>query len=301
MSSSNTCIVIAGPTAVGKTSLAIELAQHYGTEIISADSRQCYRELNIGVAKPTQQELSTVPHHFINHLSITEEFSAADYETYSLKRISEIFLNNKVAVVCGGTGLYIKALTSGLDKIPEVSSDIRIAIREKARKEGMQWAQEILAKEDVPFAASESFYNTNRVLRALEVFQTTGKPISYFQNANSTKRGFNIIQICLDLPREVLYERINSRVDKMMQVGLLDEVKSLLPFRNLNALNTVGYKEIFSYLDKEITMDKAVDLIKQHTRQYAKRQKTWFTKQDNMLFCEPDLSKLLSIIENKLS
>jgi tRNA dimethylallyltransferase len=299
MFSNKTCIVIAGPTAVGKTSLAISLAKHFSTEIISADSRQCFKELNIGVAKPSKEELLSVPHHFINHLSITEEFSVADYEVYSLNKLKELFNSKDVVIVCGGTGLYLKALTTGLDKIPAVPDSIRLVIRNRAKLEGIEWAQQILAKEDPVFAATESYHNTNRVLRALEVFDATGKPISHFQNSITTKRDFDIVQICLDLPREQLYERINKRVDVMIKDGLVEEANSLLKYRNLNALNTVGYKELFSYLDKEISLETAVGLIKQHTRQYAKRQKTWFSKVDDMQFLKPGLPEILSFLLTK--
>ena len=299
MFSKKTCIVIAGPTAVGKTSLATELAKHFSTEIISADSRQCYKELNIGVAKPSPKELTAVPHHFIDYLSVTQEFSAADYETYALKKLDELFLSKDVVIVCGGTGLYLKALTTGLDTIPQVPENIRIIIRNKAEQEGILWAQEILAKKDPVFAATESFYNTNRVLRALEVFEATGTPISDFQKSSVAPRAFDMIQICLDLPREQLHERINSRVDEMMENGLVEEATLLLPYRNLNALNTVGYKELFSYLDKETSLETAIDLIKQHTRQYAKRQKTWFSKVDDMHLSKPDLSEIISFLKTR--
>lgn len=247
------------------------------------------------------QELETVSHYFVNHLSVTEEFSVADYEQFCLQKLEELFIDNDIVVVCGGTGLYLRALVQGLDAIPAVPAEIRNRIRLRAEVEGIQWAQEILRKVDVDFCATESFYNTNRVLRALEVFETTGKTISSYQQKNLKIRDFKCIQICLDIPREQLYYRINERVDAMMVDGLLEEVKGLIPFKNLNALNTVGYKELFSHLEDEISLDTAVELIKQHTRQYAKRQKTWFTKEENMLFCTPSLSEVIQIIESKLA
>ncbi len=243
-------------------------------------------------------ELATVSHHFIDQLSITDDFSAADYERYALNKLELLYKDHDVVIICGGTGLYLKALTEGLDEVPTVPQEIRNTIREKAAKEGIGFAQEILKETDPSFAATESFHNTNRVLRALEVYASSGKTISSFQKQGSEKRPFNIIQICLELPKEELHERIECRVDQMMAAGLLEEAKTLVPFRKYNALNTVGYKEIFSHLDGEMSLDTSIALIKQHTRQYAKRQKTWFRKIDDMLFSAPDLSKVLSIIDD---
>lgn len=232
---------------------------------------------------------------------MTEEFSVADYERFCLQKLEELFVEKDIVVVCGGTGLYLRALVQGLDAIPAVPAEIRNRIRTRAETEGIEWAQEILAKSDPDFCVTESFYNTNRVLRALEVLEATGKTITSFQQKNIKQRDFDIIQICLDMPREQLYNRINVRVDTMMEDGLLEEVISLTSFKKLNALNTVGYKELFSYLDGEISLENAVELIKQHTRQYAKRQKTWFTKEENMLFCTPSLLEIIELIESKLA
>ena len=218
-----------------------------------------------------------------------------------MQKLEELFLEKNIVVVSGGTGLYLRALVQGLDAIPAVPVEIRQRIRLRAETEGIQWAQDILGKSDPEFCATESFYNTNRVLRALEVFEATGQTITSFQKNNVKQRDFDIIQICLDMPREQLYNRINARVDAMMEDGLLEEVKSLTPFKDLNALNTVGYKELFSYLNGEISLETAVELIKQHTRQYAKRQKTWFTREEHMLFCIPSLSEVIKLIDSKLA
>ncbi|MFN8248352.1 MAG: tRNA (adenosine(37)-N6)-dimethylallyltransferase MiaA [Ferruginibacter sp.] len=294
-----TCIVIAGPTAAGKTAIAVQLAQHFNTQIISADSRQCYRELNIGVAKPSVEELAQVHHYFINSHGIHENVSAADFEHYALDAAGKIFRNNDIAVMVGGTGLYIKAFAEGLDKIPATDEKIRDLIIHSYREKGIAWLQDQLKAEDPAFAAAGEMQNPQRMMRALEVKRSTGRSISSFQLKQNPKRDFNIIQVGLELPRELLYERINSRVDKMIEAGLIDEVKSLLPFKELNALQTVGYKEIFSYFEGTSTKAGAIEQIKQNTRHYAKRQMTWFRKDEAVEWVAPVFEEVLENVERR--
>ncbi|MEO6407056.1 MAG: tRNA (adenosine(37)-N6)-dimethylallyltransferase MiaA [Ferruginibacter sp.] len=273
-----TCIIICGPTASGKTTAAIELAQKFNTEIISADSRQCFKELNIGVAKPSTIELQTVPHHFINSHSIYQPVSAADFEKYAIDKASDIFKQHDVVVMAGGTGLYINAFVHGMDLIPPVDPIIREEIAREFDQHGIEWLQSQLQKHDPLFAVKGEMQNPQRMMRALEVVRSSGKSILAFQKKNSKKRDFNIIQFGIEIERQVLYERINSRVDKMMIEGLLKEATDLYPCRYLNALQTVGYKEIFEFIDGKHDLGGAIELIKQHSRQYAKRQLTWFKK-----------------------
>ena len=273
-----TCIIITGPTAVGKTAIAIQLAEEYKTSIISADSRQCYKEVNIGVAKPTPEQLQQVPHYFINTHSITEEVSAAGFEHYAINTIKSIFKENDIAIVAGGTGLYIKAFCEGLDSIPPVDAAIRGEIISKYEEYGIVWLQTHLKESDPLFFTVGEMENPQRMMRALEVKLSTGISIREYQQGKKTIRDFTIIKIGLELPKEILLQQIDQRVDEMMETGLLDEVKSLRAYRTLNALQTVGYNELFNYIDGAVTLEQAVSLIKQHTRQYAKRQITWFKK-----------------------
>jgi tRNA dimethylallyltransferase len=284
-----TCIIIAGPTAVGKTTFAIQLAQQLRTKIISADSRQCFKELNIGVAKPSAAELQTVPHHFINSHSIIEEVNAALFEQYALQKVNEIFTQHDTVVMVGGTGLYIKAFCEGIDALP----DIDLAVREKIitgyHQHGLQWLQKEIEKNDPVYFAKGEIKNPQRLMRALEVKLSSGESITYFQTKQKKQRDFKIIKIGLELPREQLIKNINQRVDAMMEEGLLDEVKELHQYKNLNALQTVGYKEIFDYLDSASTLENAEEQIKINTRQYAKRQMTWFKKDLEFKWVNPHL------------
>lgn len=281
-------IVIAGPTACGKTALAINVANHYNTAILSADSRQCYKELNIGVARPSVQELAAAPHYFIASHSVHEPVNAALYEAYALNTLQHLFKKHNVVVVTGGTGLYIKALLEGLDDIPETDENIRKEIAAQYQTLGMSWLQQQLMLEDALFAAQGEMQNPQRMMRALEIVRHTGQSIINFRNKHKKEREFTAIQIALTLPREILYERINKRVDAMIERGLESEAKSLLPYKNLNALQTVGYKEFFDYFDGKQTLDRTIELIKQNTRHYAKRQITWFKKQQEMLWLPAD-------------
>jgi len=282
-----TCIVIAGPTAVGKTSLAIAIAQHFDTSILSADSRQCFKELSIGVAKPSPEELQQVKHYFINSHSITDDVNAAVFEQYALNAARDIFAHRDIAVMAGGTGLYIKAFCEGLDDIPAIDSATRADIQRRYREGGLAWLQEAVGAEDPAWYASGEIQNPQRLMRALEVKRATGQSIRSFQEGKTAPRDFTIIKIGLDLPREQLYAHINHRVDVMMQQGLLEEVKSLLPYRQLNALQTVGYKELFDYLDGAISLDEAIDTLKKNTRHYAKRQLTWFRRDTGITWFSP--------------
>ena len=282
-----TCIIIAGPTASGKTDIAISVAEHYNTEIISADSRQCFKELNIGVAKPSNEQLETVPHHFINSHSITENISAADFEKYALQAVEKIFEHNDIAVMCGGTGLYIKAFCEGLDDIPEADAEIKNTISENYNASGISWLQNCIQKEDPFFWEKGETQNPHRLMRALEVMRSTGKSVLAYHQQIKKERYFDILKFGLNVPREILYDRINTRIDKMRQAGLTDEVRLLVPYKNLNALQTVGYSELFQYFKNEISEEKAFELIKQNTRHYAKRQMTWFKKDGDMQWLEP--------------
>ena len=273
-----TCIIISGPTAVGKTSYGIDLALKYNTQIISADSRQCFKELNIGVAKPSDKQLKKVHHYFINSHSIHDEVNARMFEEFALKSVNEIFEKNDVAIMVGGTGLYIKAFMEGLDEIPQIDESIRKKINQDYLEKGFEWLHNDLKKNDPVFFARGEMQNPQRMLRALEVKLSTGKSILNFHSQKKQKRNFDIKTVLLELPREQLYHNINTRVDQMMASGLLKEAENLYPNKHMNALQTVGYKELFDYLDGKISLEKAVEEIKKNTRHYAKRQMTWFKK-----------------------
>lgn len=286
-----TVIIICGPTSVGKTAVAIQIAKHYNTEIISADSRQCFKELNIGVARPTVEELQEVKHHFIASHRIKEEVTAATFEQYALEKSNELFKTHDVVVMVGGTGLYIKAFCEGLDKIPETKSEIRSQIMKDYTEKGLGWLQGEIERKDPEYFAAGEIQNPQRMMRALEVVESTGQSILNFRKGEKTVRDFNIIKIGLELPKEELQRNINNRVDKMMTNGLLNEVKQLIPYKDLNALQTVGYAELFDYLDGEMELDDAVERIKINTRQYAKRQMTWFRKDAEIKWVSSDAFK----------
>ncbi|MEO6637599.1 MAG: tRNA (adenosine(37)-N6)-dimethylallyltransferase MiaA [Ginsengibacter sp.] len=273
-----TCFIVCGATAVGKTSYAIDLAKQYNTQIISADSRQCFKELNIGVAKPSTAQLHSIHHYFINSHSIHEEVNVKVFEVYALDAVTKIFQNNDYAVMAGGTGLYIKAFCEGLDNLPEVGDVLRRKIAEEYRQKGLQWLREEIREKDAAYFSSGEIANPQRLMRALEVKLSTGNSILDFQSGKKAVRDFEIQFIKLELPRSDLYERINNRVDEMMEQGLSKEAEALYPFRHLNALQTVGYKELFEYMDDQISLDEAIEKIKKNTRQFAKRQITWFKK-----------------------
>ena len=288
MATKKTVIIIAGPTAVGKTDIAIKVAKYFRTEIISADSRQCFKEMNIGVARPSPEELSQVKHHFIASHSVHEKVNAVTFEQYAIKKSNELFEKNDVLILTGGTGLYIKAFCEGMDEIPEVPEVVRNEIVEQYKQHGLPWLQEQLQHLDPKFFEAGEIKNPHRLMRALEVFKATGKSILDFRKGKKVEREFNVIKIALQLPKEDLHRNIETRVDKMMQMGLSEEVRSLIPYQHLNALQTVGYKELFDYFNGEIDLQGAVELIKRNTKQYAKRQVAWFNKDDTYQWIEPD-------------
>ena len=263
---------------MGKTAAAIALARRLGTAIVSADSRQCYEGMTIGTAKPDAGELAAVPHYFINCFPPTTSLSAADYEKLALGYLQDIFTTHDTAVVCGGTGLYIKALCEGLDEMPDTNPDINAQIETTYKEQGIIWLQQAIAAEDPEFYKTGEIHNPARMLRALAFVRTTGTSITQYRTRQPKVRPFSIVKVALDLPREVLYTRINKRVDIMLSQGLVAEVQALIPYRHLKNLQTVGYAEIFDYLDGNCTVQDATEKIKQHSRNYAKRQITWFKK-----------------------
>jgi tRNA dimethylallyltransferase len=296
-------IVVAGPTAVGKTVAAIELAEHFNTVVVSADSRQFFREMAIGTAKPNAAELATVKHYFIDSHSIAEPFSVGDFEKQGLALLDELFKTHDHVILAGGSGLYIKAICEGFDDLPIAHPSIREKLNQELEEKGIESLQQKLRFADPVYYEEVDLGNPQRIIRALEVFESSGKPISSYRQATVNKRPFDIIKLALNLPREVLYNRINERVNVMVQQGLLAEVNALLPYRHLNALNTVGYTELFDYFDGKTSLDKAIEMIKQNTRRFAKRQLTWFRK-DGLFHWfqanDPDLlDQMISTIEKQ--
>ncbi len=278
MSLDKTVYIIIGPTAVGKTAFAISLAQALHTEIISADARQCYGEMNIGVARPSTSELAALPHHFIASHSINDTINASVFERYALDKVEVLFKTKDAVVMVGGTGLYIKAFCEGLDMIPVIDPNIRAEIIQQYEKLGLRWLQKELSVKDPIYWEKGEQQNPQRLMRALEVKLGTGESIVHFQQKNKITRPFNIVKIGLEMPREMLYDRINQRVMNMVEEGLEQEVKSLLPHLHLNALQTVGYSEWQPFFDGKVEKSRVIELIQQNTRHYAKRQMTWFKK-----------------------
>jgi tRNA dimethylallyltransferase len=300
----NTVVVVCGPTAVGKTAFAIKLAQQLNTQIISADSRQCYKELNIGVAKPSAEELNSVYHYFINSHSIYEEVNAGVFEKYALGAAEKIFAQNKVAVMVGGTGLYIKAFSEGIDEIPKTPAEIRDELNNKYRNYGLDWLQSEVQKKDLAFWKVAEQQNPHRLIRALEVLQTSGKSITAFRSGERVLRPFNILKIGLELPRATLNNRVNFRVNEMVNNGLIAEVQSMVLQQHLKALQTVGYRELFDYLDGAVSKEQAVDKIKINTRQYAKRQMTWFKKDTSVKWFQAetvDVNDVVGLLDQDLN
>lgn len=271
-------IVVTGPTAVGKTALTIELAKQFNTVILSADSRQFFKEMTIGTAKPTEQELSAIPHYFINNLSITENYSVGDFERDALVLLDKLFETYDIVLMTGGSGLYIKAVCEGLDVIPTVAGNIREQLNEELSTKGLTFLQAELQASDPEYFKLVDKQNPQRVIRALEICRGTPHNFSYFRKKTRGNRNFTTVLLVLNRERNILYERINKRVDQMLTEGLLEEAKALLPLKEMNALQTVGYQELFAYLAGETTLERAVELIKRNTRRYAKRQLTWFRR-----------------------
>ncbi|UZH55298.1 tRNA (adenosine(37)-N6)-dimethylallyltransferase MiaA [Salinimicrobium tongyeongense] len=296
-------IAVVGPTAIGKTALAIELARHFNTEIISADSRQFYREMQIGTAVPSKAELKAAKHHFIQHIPVENDYSVGDFERDALQRLQELFLKQDVVVMVGGSGLYIDAVVKGLDNFPEVDRKIRPSLKEELENKGLEHLQQELKTLDPEYYSEVDLQNPHRVIRALEICRGTGKPYSSFRKKSSKNRFFDTLYVGISAEREVIYKRINRRVDMMMQEGLLEEVKALFPKRELNALNTVGYKELFRYLEHEWDLETAVSEIKKNTRRFAKRQLTWFRKNDeiNWFDAETPPAEVISTLQKKIT
>ena len=273
-----TLIVIAGPTAIGKTSLTIRLARNYNSEIISADSRQIFKEMKIGTAVPEPEELKAVPHHFIQNVSIHDDYNASTYEHQALAKLKELFKVHDLVFMTGGSGMYIEAVCSGIDKMPDIEPQIREKATALLKNNGIEALQEILKKADPEYYSETDINNPARLVRGVEMYWQTGKPFSFFRKKQTRPRDFNIIRISLDTDRDLLHQRINQRVDQMVAKGLIDEVKNLEQWQNLVPLKTVGYQEIFQYLNGAISLDEATELIKRNTRRYARKQLSWFRR-----------------------
>lgn len=296
-------ISIVGPTGIGKTSLSIALAQHFNTEIISADSRQFYKEMQIGTAAPTPEELKAAPHHFIHHKSVMQAYNVGDFEKDALTLLNQLFVNHNVVIMVGGSGLYVDAVTKGLDDFPQIDPTVRETLNDELTNKGLEHLQNQLKTLD-PIAFNQiAMDNPHRVIRALEICIGSGQPYSSFLNKPKPKRPFKTISIGLDADRPIIYERINTRVDQMMALGLLDEVKTLQHLQHQNALNTVGYSELFKFLNGEWTLDFAVSEIKKNSRRYAKRQLTWFKKNEDILWFDykTPLENITASIAKKLA
>lgn len=298
----NYLISILGPTAIGKTTLSIKLAKHFNTEIISADSRQFYKEMKIGTAVPSSEELLQIKHHFIHHNSIEDNYNVGAFEKDAIRCLDSLFITHNIVVMVGGSGLYTDAVTKGFDYFPEIDASVRERLNIILKTEGLHSLQNQLKELDIDSYNKIAIDNPHRVIRTLEICIGTGKPYSSFLNKEKPKRNFNVITIGLTADREIIYSRINKRVDKMMHKGLLNEVKKLKTKQHLNALKTVGYKELFKHLNGEWTLDVAVSEIKKNTRRFAKRQLTWFKKNKSILWFDYniDFNKIIDEIQNKL-
>lgn len=295
-----TLLIIAGPTAVGKTALCVRLAKWLNTDIVSADSRQFYREFSIGTAKPTTDEMQSVRHHFIDSHSISEYYSAGDFERDCLQLLEELFKTKEVVILTGGSGMFIKAITDGLDDMPEAPLALREHLEERAEKEGLAILAAELQQLDPVYYQEVDKHNHQRIVRALEVCLSTGKPFSSFRKSEKVQRSFRMLKICLNRPREELYSRIDTRMDAMLSLGLVAEAQSLTAYRSHNALQTVGYKEVFEYLDGTYDYTEMVRLLKRNSRRYAKRQLTWFRNQDEFVWFEADdEAKLLEYLDSQ--
>jgi tRNA dimethylallyltransferase len=299
-SSKKTLITIVGPTAIGKTSLSILIASHFKTEIISCDSRQFYKEMTLGTAVPEKEELAAVPHHFIQNRSVFEDYNVGAFERDALNVLDRLFKKHNTIVMVGGSGLYVKAVLEGLDDFPKIDPSIRLELKQVLKTEGIIPLQNQLKKLDITTYNTIDKDNPQRVIRALEICIGTNLPYSSYTRNSKKKRKFNSIIIGLSGEREKIYERINRRVDQMLENGLIDEAQKLYPNKELNALQTVGYKELFSFFEEKITKDEAIQEIKKNTRRFAKRQLTWFKKDSNIYWFdfETDTSKLLKKIED---
>lgn len=297
-----TLISIVGPTAIGKTKLAIAIAQKYQTVILSADSRQFFKEMSIGTAVPSKTELAAVTHYFIQHKSIFETYSVGDFETEAMLLIEKLFKKYDVLVLVGGSGLYVKALIDGLDYFPEIAPEIRVHLNKSLEKNGIETLQKELELKDPNYYKRVDTQNPHRLIRALEICRGTGQPYSSFLQKNKAKRFFKVISLGIEADRKIIYDRINQRVDLMVQEGLIDEARELLPYKHLNALQTVGYKELFAHFEGECTLEFAISEIKKNTRRFAKRQLTWFRKKEDIIWLNylTSLPQIIQSIEKQL-
>ena len=296
-------ITVTGPTGVGKTATTIQLAKHFSADLFSADSRQLYKEMSIGTAKPTAQELSEATHHFIDHVSVTEHYNAGMYEREFNAKISDYFTRKNIAILTGGTGMYIRAAIEGLDQFPDIPKEIRNKYEDIFKQGGLKTLQKLIVDLDPEYAAVVDINNARRLTRALEVIETSKQTFTSFLNQKKKRKSaYSTLKICLIRDRSELYDRINRRVDQMMDQGQLEEVKRLLPYKNLKSMQTVGYSELFRHLDGELTLDDAVELVKRNSRRYAKRQMTWFRNQGQwkMIHAE-DYDELLRYITQEVS
>ncbi|MGG6231268.1 tRNA (adenosine(37)-N6)-dimethylallyltransferase MiaA [Tenacibaculum sp. SDUM215027] len=302
MSQENTLITIVGATAIGKTVLSIKLAQHFECDIISCDSRQFYKEMTIGTAVPSPQELASAPHHFIQNRSVFEDYSVGQFEKDTLAKLEELFTKNPIQIMVGGSGLYVDAVLKGLDYFPDVDPQIRIDLTTELENKGIEYLQKRLKELDVEAYNTIAIDNPHRLIRALEICIGTKKTYSSFKNKPKAPRNFKSIKIGLTADREIMYDRINRRVDIMIEKGLIEEAKKLHPHKNLNALQTVGYRELFEYFEDSFTKDFAVEEIKKNSRRFAKRQGTWFRKDTNILWFDfqEDIQDIIKTIESKL-
>lgn len=297
-----TLIVVTGPTGVGKTSVGIQIAQHFNTEIVSSDSRQIFKELNIGTAVPEPEELTAVKHHFIQTHSITESYNASRYETEAMAILENLFETKDIVVMVGGSMLYIDAICKGIDSMPDADPEIRANLKRQLEDDGLESLRLQLKTIDPEYYKTVDLKNPNRIIHALEISIQTGKPFSSFRSNQNKERPFSIVKIALNCDRQLLHERINLRVDKMVEAGLELEARSVYPQKELNSLNTVGYREWFAHFDGEITEEKAIELIKRNSRRYAKKQITWFRKDETANWFEPTQSdQIIAFIESKIN
>lgn len=298
----NTLIVVIGPTGVGKSAISIQLASHYHSEIISADSRQLYRELQIGTAVPSPEDRNLVPHHFIQTKSVIDYYNVSEFENEAISLIEKLFRKLNPLILTGGSMMYVDTICKGIDDIPTVDPDVRNEVISWYSENGIEALRKRLSEVDPEYFTIVDQNNPKRMLHAIEVHQMTGMPITSFRKNTVVKRPFRIIKIGINQDRAKLYERINRRVEQMMADGLLEEAKSVYQFRHLNSLNTVGYKELFGYLDGECSLDEAVDLIKRNTRKYARKQLTWFRRDSEIKWFEPEqIQEIIEYIDRKMA
>jgi tRNA dimethylallyltransferase len=302
MLKTKTLIIIFGPTGVGKTEISIELAKHFKSEIFSADSRQIYKELGIAVAKPEIEQLNCIKHHFINRVSIQEHYSIYQYEHDCINELTKYFKSNNIAILVGGSGLYIDAILNGVDEMPDHDPEIREYVNNIYSKHGIEYLRSELLKHDPEYYNIVDLKNPKRLIRALEIFYQTGKPFSQFRKNQGVKRSFNILKIGIDLDREILYKKINSRVDKMVENGLVEQAYDIYHAKNLPALQTIGYRELFEFIEEKRSLEDAIELLKKNTRNFARRQITWFKRYKTTKWFSPnEINEIFKYIESNLN